>query len=387
VSVSIDVDRLWGWFERFVAADTLVPEGGNRVDPLDPRLAHFVREIAAPAFEELGATVEIDRLNNVVARFGERTGAELLLLGYPALHHGNAMEDPLRARRVQGPEGRELWVGLGASQSKGGLAAICAAVAALHATGVDPAGRLLASVCSEGSSTHESSTVLYERLDPLPAGAVLTVGTRNQISLGNRGRVDVVVEVHGEPTHSSVADELGRNPIPIVAEVQRRIDGLQLDANPHPQLGRRSILPYKLTCGPIAPHTIPAWCRLVLDRRLLPGEDPDAAVAEVAEALAGLDVSISQGATMLPALVDDNATVVTALQRGAKQTLGHELETFYPRSTFDAGHACAIGVPTVMCGPLSGELDTTDVLGEDFVARDQLVDAAKIYAGAVSTLA
>ena len=126
MSLSIDVDRLWSWFEAFVAADTLVPEGENRVDPLDPRLAHFARHVATPAFEDLGATVEVDRLNNVVARFGERTGRELLLLGYPALHHGNAMEDPLRARRVQSSSGGELWVGLGASQSKGGLAAICA---------------------------------------------------------------------------------------------------------------------------------------------------------------------------------------------------------------------------------------------------------------------
>ena len=46
----------------------------------------------------------------------------------------------------------------------------------------------------------------------------------NQISLGNRGRVDIVVEIHGEPTHSSVADELGRNPIPVVADTAQKGD-------------------------------------------------------------------------------------------------------------------------------------------------------------------
>lgn len=370
--MTVDVERLWHWFETFVAADTLVPEGENRVDPLDPRLTRFAHDVAAAAFEELGATVEIDRVNNVIARFGERTGDELLFLAYPALHHGNEMDEPLRARRVEAESG-ELWVGLGASQSKGGLAAMCEAVAMLQ----NPAGRILIGICSEGSSTHESSTVLYESLDPLPAGAVLTVGTRNMISLGNRGRVDVVVEVRGEPTHSSVADELGRNPIPVVAEVQRRVDGIALDSTPHPLLGKRSILPYKLTCGPIAPHTIPAWCVMVLDRRLLPGDDPDDAVAEVAAALDGLDVTARRGATMLPALVEEDARVVRALQRH------RPLEAFYPRSTFDAGYACSLGVPTVMCGPLSGELDTTGVLGDDFVALDQLVDAAAIYAASV----
>ena len=385
--MKIDVDRLWRSFETFVAADTLVAPNENRVDPLDPRLGRFAHEVAAPAFEELGATVAVDRLNNAVGQFGERTGDELLFLAYPALHHGNEMDEPLRARRVQAPNGPELWVGVGASQSKGGLAAVCAAVAALRASGIDPAGRVLVGVCSEGSSTHESSRVLYESLDPLPAGAVLTVGTRNMISLGNRGRVDVVVDVHGEPAHSSVAGRLGRNPIPVVAEVQKRVEALRLDPEPHPCLGVRSILPYKLTCGPVAPHTTPAWCTLVLDRRLLPGDDPEQVVAGVAEALAGLDVTVRQGATMLPALVAEDAAVVTALQRGAEATLGRALETFYPESTFDAGYACSLGVPAVMCGPLSGELDTTGVLGDDFVAREQLVDAASLYAGAMRSLA
>jgi len=375
--MTIDVDALWRWFETFVAADTLVSAGENRIDPLDPRLARFAREVAAPAFEELGATVAIDRLNNVVARFGEPTGRELLFLAYPALHHGNEMEEPLRARRVRSATGVELWAGVGASQSKGGLAAVCAAVAALRADGVELDGRAIVGVCSEGSSTHESSRVLYESLDALPAGAVLTVGTRNRISLGNRGRVDVVVEIGGEPAHSSVAGRLGRNPIPVVAEVQRRLDGLTLDPAEHPLLGRRSILPYKLTCGPVAPHTTPAWCRLVLDRRLLPGDDPARAVAEVADALTGLDVSVRQGATMIPALVAEDAAVVRALRAGGAS------EAFYPESTFDAGYACSIGVPAVMCGPLSGELDTTGVLGDDAVSRDQLVEAAAIYAGAI----
>jgi len=375
--MTIDVDALWRWFETLVAADTLVAAGENRIDPLDPRLARFAREVAAPAFEELGATVAIDRLNNVVARFGEPTGRELLFLAYPALHHGNEMEEPLRARRVRSATGVELWAGVGASQSKGGLAAVCAAVAALRADGVELDGRAIVGVCSEGSSTHESSRVLYESLDALPAGAVLTVGTRNRISLGNRGRVDVVVEIGGEPAHSSVAGRLGRNPIPVVAEVQRRLDGLTLDPAEHPLLGRRSILPYKLTCGPVAPHTTPAWCRLVLDRRLLPGDDPARAVAEVADALTGLDVSVRQGATMIPALVAEDAAVVRALRAGGAS------EAFYPESTFDAGYACSIGVPAVMCGPLSGELDTTGVLGDDAVSRDQLVEAAAIYAGAI----
>ena len=138
MTVAVDVDELWRLFEAFVAADTLVATDENRIDPLDPRLTRFAHEVAAPAFEELGASVEVDR------RFGALTGDELLFLGYPALHHGNEMEEPLRARRVQAASGSELWVGVGASQSKGGLAAVCAAIAALRASGAELAGRVLA---------------------------------------------------------------------------------------------------------------------------------------------------------------------------------------------------------------------------------------------------
>jgi succinyl-diaminopimelate desuccinylase len=86
---------------------------------------------------------------------------------------------------------------------------------------------------------------------------------------------------------------------------------------------------------------------------------------------------------MLPALVDESAAVVTALQRGANAALGRGLETFYPQYTFDAGYACSLGVPTVMCGPSSGDRVGAGVLGDDFVALDQLVDAAAVFAAAV----
>jgi hypothetical protein len=89
---------------------------------------------------------------------------------------------------------------------------------------------------------------------------------------------------------------------------------------------------------------------------------------------------------MLPALVAEDAAVVRALQDGASAALGRELETFYPPYTFDAGHACALGVPTVMFGPSSSDFGGTGVLGEDFVLERHLREAAAVYAGAVVSM-
>jgi acetylornithine deacetylase/succinyl-diaminopimelate desuccinylase-like protein len=366
-------------FARFVEADTSVRPGEPRAAARDERLRAFMVDVAAPVLEELGASVTLDAGNNVVARFGPETGDELLLVSYPATHHGNEMEDPLQPRVRDG-----LWVGLGASQGKGGLAAVCAAVAQLREQGEDPAGRLAVAVSSEGSSSHASSEILYAGFERLPAGAVLVVGTGNRISLGNRGRVDVVVRVPGRATHSSAAGP-GDNPIPVVAEALRLLGPLPAGDRSHPQLGSPSLVPYRLQCGPVAPHTIPAWCELVLDRRILPGEDPDAAVAEVADALAGLPVTVERSATMLPALVGPDAAVVTALQAGACAALGRELETLYRRDTFDAGYPCSLGVPTVMCGPSTSEFGGHGVLGVDAVDPAALREAAAVFAAAIAT--
>jgi acetylornithine deacetylase/succinyl-diaminopimelate desuccinylase-like protein len=378
----IDAERLWDDFARLVAVDTSARVGENRIRPHDERLAAFARDAAEPLFRDLGADVRIDDVNNVVARFGDERGSELLFVSYPAIHHGNEMADPLQARRRK-TGGEELWVGLGASQSKSGLAAVCAAVRLLQEQGVDLAGRVVLAASSEGGSSHDSARSLFGGFERLPAGAVLTVGTENRISVGNRGRADVVVEIHGRATHSS-APELGENPIPLVGEVQARLERMPLDRTRHERLGVRTLVPYKLVCGPVAPHTIPSWCELVLDRRLLPGDTPDAVVAEIADELADLAVTVRAGPAMLPALVDESDGVVVALQRGAALALGRPLETFYPPYTFDAGYPCSLGVPTVMFGPSTSEIAGIGVLGEDFVPAARVLQAAAVYAGAVA---
>src|ERR1043166_7216877 len=92
--VKVDHAYAWSLFESFVAADTSVRPMHTFVPPDDPRVAHFAHEVAAPVLSALGARVEVDRLNNVVARFGPATGREVLLVSYSVTHHANRMRDP-----------------------------------------------------------------------------------------------------------------------------------------------------------------------------------------------------------------------------------------------------------------------------------------------------
>jgi acetylornithine deacetylase/succinyl-diaminopimelate desuccinylase-like protein len=177
--------------------------------------------------------------------------------------------------------------------------------------------------------------------------------------------VDVNVHIRGIATHSSVPDE-GLSAIDGAHMVIERLKRLTWPDR-HPLLGTRHAIVYKMRYEPIAPHTLPSDAFVTIDRRLLPGDDPDAAVAEVRDAIGDLApyrVSVERGVTMLPALVDPEEPGVRALQAAHAAVRGHEAEVRYGQGTFDAGGPCALGVPTVMYGASGG---AGGIAGVDFV--------------------
>jgi peptidase-like protein/peptidase M20/M25/M40-like protein len=375
---SVDRDYVWSLFKRFVAADTSVRPGQTAVSPEDPRVATFASDVAARELRSLGAVVEADSLNNVIGRFGALRGSEVAVVSYSVTHHANRMADPLRARTSL-VDGETAWVGLGAGQGKAGLAAACGAVRALLEGRHDLAGRVVLGVSSEGSSSHQSAEALFRALDPHPAAVVLTIGTENTLLLGNRGRVDIRVDIAGRATHSSSPDS-GVNPILQVEAVLSRLGTVAIDRTPHPLLGARNLVPYSLVCGPVAPHTIPETCRITIDRRILPGDSPAAAVEEVAQAMEGLPVEVSMGPLMLPALTRGDHPTISALRRAAESALGRRLDAAYPAWTFDAGYPVSLGIPTLMFGPSSAAASSTGVLDDDTVPEQMVMEAANAYA-------
>jgi len=61
-------------------------------------------------------------------------------------------------------------------------------------------------------------------------------------------------------------------------------------------------------------------------------------VEEVAEAMAGLQVEVSMGPLMLPALTSQDLPTIALLRRAAESALGRRLAPSYPAWTFDAGY-------------------------------------------------
>ncbi len=397
---------------KLLKVPTDVPLGPQTLmEPDDPKLVHYVQHVIRPLLMEIGAHELMEApLNQLVVRLGEgrRTGRNLLVMAYTPTQHNNFTREPFAGRIVLGtPYGLDepVAVGQGVSQNKVHMAAMLTVLKLLVDRGVTLEGRLFFAVNNEGRSSHACSEALIPLLSPKPNQGLLLLGTGMRISVGNRGRVDIYVHVRGRAAHSSQPEQ-GLSAIDGVQEVLSRIGRVKLDgpvmdgsrgaapgggeAAPggrdsvhdvglHPLLGARHLVPYQITYWPLAPHTLPESAKITLDRRLLPGDDIDAAVDDVRRAIGDLspyEVKVVRGVHMLPALVDPSRDIVRWLQASNMAVRGQECELQYGQGSFDAGGPCALGIPTVMWGASGG----AGLLGDDYVALSAAWDEAAVLA-------
>ncbi|MCX5841236.1 MAG: peptidase dimerization domain-containing protein, partial [Deltaproteobacteria bacterium] len=202
--------------------------------------------------------------------------------------------------------------------------------------------------------------------------------TNMGISIGNRGRVDIYVHVKGKATHSS-DPESGLSAIEGAYRIMKRLETLKL-SKVHPLLGQQRAIVYQIIYDPIAPHTLPGKAKITVDRRLLPGDDPEEAMEEIRSVLTDLapyEVKVEQGVCMLPSLTAADSPVVLALKEASLHVRGKENETYYGRGTYDAGGLTSAGIPAVMFGASGG---SKDILGEDYVCIREVVEEAKMLA-------
>lgn len=351
------------------------------MEPDHPKLVHYVHEVIRPKLREIGIHEIRDMPKNQLAiEFGSgQIDASLLVMAYTPVQHFNWMDDPFSGKiAVPDEEGIEepCAFGQGASQNKAHFASMLTLLKAFVDAGVEIDGTLHFAANNEGRSSHECSRALIPELDPTPDFGLCLLGGNNQLRVANRGRVDILVHVYGEVTHSSTPED-GLNAIEGANEIMNRIDELELTEQ-HPKLGGQHVIPYQLIFDPVAPHTLPDYARLKLDRRMIPGDDPDQAVAQVEEAIGDMspyEVEVEKDVVMLPSEVDLDSPVVQNLQGAISSLDGETAEPVYWRSAYDAGGPTSMGVPTITWGrPEYG----TSLMGDDFVTLRGVEEEAVI---------
>jgi len=279
-------------------------------------------------------------------------------------------------------------MGKGASEQKANLAAYLHAMETVIASKVPITGKLIFTCCLSGETgKHDAIKSVVEGAGVRADMAVLG-GTGLKITLGNRGRIDVFVTVKGAPCHSARPWD-GINAITGATEaIQRLLSKTKLDKS-HPQLGKQSLTVNHIRSFPDSTHTVQERCEFRLDRRLLPGEDPNEAFEElvrigkeieaIKDPVSGRNYGIDfrLGPFMYPSLVTTESPIVRALLRASEVMLGKAAETYYSPSAFDQGYLNHVGIPTANFGAGENQWAHTDY---DMASVERTTDSAGVYA-------
>jgi len=359
----------------------------------EPLLKEFIRNAIEPRLRAMGfADIRYDAMGNLIASHGEgASGKSLMLIGNAMNQPASTMPNPYGGDVVDGAKyglPGEAVMGKGASEQKANLAAMLHALETVLASNIAVRGKLIFTCCLSGETgKHDAIKSVVEGAGVRADMAVIG-GTNLKITLGNRGRIDVFVTVKGAPCHSSRPWD-GANAITGASEAIRRLLGeVKLDQT-HPQLGRQTLTVNHIRSFPESTHTVQERCEFTLDRRLLPGEDPNEAFAEIERIAKGVErfkdpvsskgfaVEVRMGAYMYPSLVTTESPVVQALLRATKVMLGNEAETYFSPAAFDQGYLNHVGIPTANYGAGEHQYAHTD---HDMASVERTTDAARVFA-------
>jgi len=347
-----------------------------------------VAEYVAGRLRGLGARVTVDEHWNVLGDLGPRDGPGVLLLTHTDSGPAGTMTDPYSGVVLDGApfgkDGRVVY-GRGACAPKAALAAMLAAMAALapHA-GALPGRVQLAAVTKDLSANHEGVREA-DAIGLLREGICIAgEPSHNAIVLGARGIAHYAVEFEGVPAHWGRPQDAA-NPLFALAAFLPSIERLDLPSDP--ALGAATISAFQVESSAVAPRT-PGACCVMLDRRVLPQESPEA-IRDVLQALADraaasrprITARVGQVSGMSPYGVSPSAPVVQRVERAVRAALGRPAEHTYITFASNAGYLIRVhAMPSVALGPgLIG-----DAGEREHVSVSQVVDAAKVYAAAAA---
>lgn len=247
----------------------------------------LANQMEAAGFDE----VRIDGLGNVIGRIG--SGSRMLAFDahmdtVDVGERGNWSFDPF------GGEVRDGYVyGRGSVDQEGGAVAFVTAGKILREIGYDRDLTLLfTGTVMEEDCDGLCWKYLIEEEQIRPQLVVSTEPTNLNIYRGHRGRMEIHAEFTGISAHGS-APERGDNAIYKMARGALAIEQLNTRLKDDPFLGQGSVTLSEALSGSPSLCAVADYARLHLDRRLTRGETRESALAEVREALQGLDAQVS----------------------------------------------------------------------------------------------
>lgn len=276
----------------------------------------FKRQLEANGADE----VIIDGLGNVIGRLG--SGSRILAIDghIDTVDTGNLSNwdfDPFSGEIKDG-----FVHGRGTVDQKGGVASMVTSLKILKETGIpdDLTVYFIASVIEEDSDGLCWKYIVEE--DGIkPDAVIITEPTNLNIYRGQRGRMEIQISFNGISAHGS-APERGKNAIYLASKAALEIEKLNERLSSDDFLGKGSITISEFKSGSPSLCAVADYAQLHIDRRLTWGETNDSALAELVDALKGLDAHIE-----VPYYEE---TGFTGLKYG--------MEKYYPTWKMDENH-------------------------------------------------
>jgi succinyl-diaminopimelate desuccinylase len=366
----------------------------------------FVRAVGKP-----GDSDKHPRWNLVARREGRRSGETV---------HFNSHHDVVEVGKgwTTGPFGAEVKdgkvFGRGSCDMKGGLAASIIAAEVFAEVVPNYAGALeISATADEETGGYGGVAYLAEqgRFSPDRVQHVIIPEplNKNRICLGHRGVWWAEIETHGRIAHGSMpflGDSAIRHMAALLGEIEASLYpalATRETAMPVvPPLARQSTLNINSIHGgqpepeqgytgfpaPVVAHS----ARIVIDRRYLIEETPQAVRQEVVDLLERLKASrpgfsyeLRDLWTIPPTMTDRNAPIVRAVDTAISDVLGLAPDYVVSPGTYDQKHIDRIGRlhNCIAYGP--GILDLAHQ-PDEYVGIDDMLDSAKVMALALNNL-
>jgi len=305
--------------------------------------------------------------------------------------------------------------GRGATDMKGGVAAMLMALAAAKKYESELSGKVtVASVSDEEAQGPGGALWLLKNKKLMGDLCLITEPTGyldSEYSLvaGERGTCWLKITAHGKPAHGSTPP-LGRNAIEMLAQFLPKLKALEGEAVKTPKdaetlirnggkeqrrVAQKHRIParsltrafshYTVNLGVISGGTktnvVPEKCEAEIDIRVPAGGHPDG-VEEFVRNLLPDDFECEVINRTMPSYTPSDHPLVKTIQKSARQVFGYKPAATYMPATSDAHFFRELsGISTVAFGPGHGELAHAY---DEFVLLRDVKNAAKVYANVIA---
>lgn len=356
----------------------------------------IVRYIAEK-MEALGYDeVVIDGFGNVVGRVG--SGEKVIMFD----SHVDTVEvkdadkwdvPPFSGEIIDG----WLW-GRGSVDMKSGAAASIYAAAIAKSQGMLDGKRVYVT-CTvfEEDCDGENLKHMFKELQLKPDLFVTCEPSNNIISLGHKGKAQIVIKTQGVSAHGS-APEKGVNAIYEMAEIIQRVEKANLELMTK-GIPKGTLVMSRISSTSASLNAVPSECEVYLDRRMIVGETRENVKNEMEKIIKGKNATWEIGTLHrktwtgrdityepfhLAWEIDLNQKLSKAFIDSYKEVFGEEPKKFdYWDFSTNAVSTVSMGIPTIGFGP--GEYKLAHMINERCEVS-QIIDACRMYTNVISIL-